>query len=248
MIDLHLHLIPAVDDGAASLEEAVELCRIAARDGCTALVATPHRRRDEWPDRPVAELEQRLAEVAAAAEPPGAPRLFLGGEVRVDSELLEGLERPDLGGAIPLAGSRYLLLELEPRGTGPDPVELVSRLIARGWRPIVAHPELTSSLVQDPSCIERMATAGALFQVTAMSVTGDFGRPVRERAAALIESGLAQFVASDAHRPGWRPTGLGRARREIERRWGAERAAALTERHPAAVLENRPLPSLAASA
>jgi protein-tyrosine phosphatase len=253
LIDLHLHLIPAVDDGAASLEEAVELCRIAARDGCTALVATPHRRRDEWPDLPVAELERRLAEVArradvAEAGPAGAPRLLLGGEVRVDSELLRGLDREDLGGAIPLAGSRYLLLELEPHGAGPDPVDLISRLVARGWRPIVAHPELTSSLVRDPACVERMASAGALFQVTAMSVTGDFGRPVRERAAALIESGLAQFVASDAHRPGWRPTGLGRARREIERRWGAERAAALTELHPAAVIADRPLPELAASA
>ena len=246
MIDLHLHLIPGVDDGAGTLEEAVEMCRRAAADGCAELVATPHRRRDEFPDLPVAELERRLALVAAAAG--GTPRLHLGGEVRVDSELLAELEQPGRGGAIPLAGSRYLLLELEPHGRGPEPVDLVSQLVASGWRPIVAHPELTASLARDPGCVERMAAAGAHFQVTAMSVTGEFGRPARERAWTWIESGLAQFVASDAHRPDWRPTGLGRARREIERQWGAERAAALTETNPAAVLADRPLPVLAASA
>lgn len=246
MIDLHSHLLPGVDDGADTLEDALELCRLAVADGCTDLVATPHRRRDEFPDLPLAELERRLALVARATG--GSPRLHLGGEVRVDSDLLADLERPDLGGAIPLAGSRYLLLELEPHGRGPDPVDLVSRLVARGWRPIVAHPELNAALARDPGCGPRLAAAGALFQVTAMSVTGEFGRPARDRAWAWIDGGLAQFVASDAHRADWRPTGLGRARREIESRWGAGRAAALTEIHPAAVVANRPLPALAESA
>lgn len=240
MIDLHAHLVPGVDDGAADLAEAVELCRLAAADGCTTLVATPHRRCDPWPDLPAAELAARLAEVEAAAG--GRPRLLLGGEVRVDSDLLADLARPGGGGVLPLAGSRYLLLELEPRGLGPEPAALVSELAAAGWRPIVAHPELTPCLVRDEAMLERLAAAGALFQVTAMSVTGDFGRAARERACALIESGRAHFVASDAHRPDWRPTGLGRARAEIERRWGAERAAALTEIHPGAVLADRALP------
>jgi protein-tyrosine phosphatase len=240
VIDLHAHLLPGVDDGAASLEEALELCRLAADDGCTALVATPHRRRDEWPDLPAAELAARLAEVEAAAG--GRPRLLLGGEVRVDSDLLGDLALPDGGGALPLAGSRYLLLELEPRGLGPDPPALVAELVAGGWRPIVAHPELTSCLVREPAALDRLAAAGALFQITAMSVTGEFGRAARERAFALLDAGHAHFLASDAHRADWRPTGLAAARDEVERRFGRARAEALTELHPRAVLEDRPLP------
>lgn len=244
MIDLHVHLVPGVDDGAATLDEALELCRIAAEDGCSALVATPHRRRDEWPDLGVEELARRLAAVEAAAG--GRPRLLLGGEVRVDSELARDLARPDRGGAIPLAGSRYLLLELEPRGIGPAPAALVAELRAAGWRPIVAHPELTPCLVREPAAIDRLSDAGALFQLTAMSVTGEFGRAARERAFALIDAGRAHFVASDAHRAGWRPTGLAAARREIEARWGDAAAAALTDLHPRAVLEDRRLPAAVA--
>lgn len=240
MIDLHLHLLPGVDDGARTLEESVALCRIARADGCTALVATPHRRRDEWPDRPVAALEAALAELAAAAG--DVPHLLLGGEVRVDSDLVRDLAREDLGGAIPLAGSRYLLLELEPNGLGPDPAELVVELRAAGWRPIVAHPEVTPALAREPGALVALAAAGALFQLTGASVVGDYGPRVSALAHRMIENGHAHFLASDAHRPGWRPTGLARARAEVERRFGSELAAALTELHPRAVLEDRPLP------
>jgi protein-tyrosine phosphatase len=240
VIDLHVHLIPGVDDGAASLDEALELCRLADADGCSTLVATPHRRRDEWPDLPAAALAARLAEVERAAG--GRPRLRLGAEIRVDSDLERDLARADRGGALALAGSRYLLLELEPRGFGPDPAALVAELAHGGWRPIVAHPELTPWLVREPEAIARLAAAGALFQLTAMSVTGEFGRAARERALALLEAGHAHFLASDAHRAGWRPTGLAAARDEVERRFGRARAQALTELHPRAVLEDRPLP------
>jgi protein-tyrosine phosphatase len=239
VIDLHLHLIPGVDDGARTLADALDLCRLAAADGCRTLVATPHRRRDEWPDLAEEELERRLAEVRA--EIGDHLDLRLGGEVRVDSELAAGLAAPGRGGAIPLAGSRYLLLELEPFGVGPDPAAVVTRLAAAGWRSIVAHPELTPFLVGDGAAVDRLAHAGALFQLTAMSVTGEFGRAPRERAFELLEAGHAHFLASDAHRAGWRPTGLSRARDEIAARWGAERAAALTVDNPRAVLENRVL-------
>jgi protein-tyrosine phosphatase len=239
VIDLHVHVLPGVDDGARTLAEAVELCRVAAAEGCTDLVATPHRRRDPWPDLPASELAERLAEVAAAAG--GRPRLHLGGEVRVDSDLLRELDRDDRGGVVPLAGSRYLLLELEPSGAGPDPAELAATLAAAGWRPVIAHPELTPCLVREPELLERLAGAGATFQLTAASITGDFGRAVRTRALELVEAGFADFLASDAHRPDWRPTGHGRARAELERRFGVELARALTVDHPAAVLADRPL-------
>lgn len=246
MIDLHCHVLPEVDDGARNLAESVELCRLAAAEGCTDLVATPHRRRDPWPDLDVSELARRLAEVESAAG--GRPRLHLGGEVRVDSDLLRDLGREDRGGVVSLAGSRYLLLELEPSGIGPDPAELVSTLVAAGWRPVIAHPELTPSLVRDSEQIERLAGSGALFQITAASVTGEFGRPVRARVLELVEHGFADFLASDGHRPDWRPTGLARARAEIEQRFGAELARALTVENPAAVLADRPLAAAEAEA
>jgi len=247
LIDLHLHLLPGVDDGARTLEESVELCRIAREDGCTALVATPHRRRDQWPDLPVAELEQKLGRIAEAAGT--SPRLHLGGEVRVDSDLPRELAAAaDRGGAIPLAGSRYLLLEFDPLGLGPDPAGLVGELVRAGWRPIVAHPELNPALARERGGYPALAAAGALFQLTGASVAGDYGPEVKRQALTMIGDGFAHFLASDAHRPDWRPTGLSRARAEVERLFGTELAEALTARHPGAVLADRPLPAAAIGA
>lgn len=252
MIDLHLHLLPAVDDGAQTLEQALEMARIAAADGCTALVATPHQRRDEWSNDDARRLADRLAAVASRlpraghGEPRTQPQLFLGGEIRVDSELLSDLARPGRSGVLSLAGSRYLLLEFEPSGFGPDPVDVVHELRAEGWWPIVAHPEVVPFFWEsDDDPLARLIEAGALFQVTAMSVTGEFGKATKGRVWELLRAGCVQFVASDAHRPDWRPPVLSAARKALARELGEATAAALTEIHPLAVIENRPLPGVA---
>lgn len=251
MIDLHLHLLPGVDDGAQSIEQALAMGRIAAADGCTALVATPHQRRDEWSNDDAQRLADRLAELASRLprDAQGSvPQVHLGGEVRVDSELLADLARPGQSGVLSLAGSCYLLLEFEPSGFGPDPVEIVHELLAEGWWPIVAHPEVVPFLWEsDDDPLARLVEAGALFQVTAMSVTGEFGKGAKERVWELLRAGCVQFVASDAHRPDWRPPGLAAARKLLARELGESVAAALTEIHPGAVVANRPLTSVDAA-
>ena len=265
MIDLHLHLLPGVDDGAQTVDQALAMARLAAADGCTALIATPHQRRDEWSNDDALRLADRLSELAALAEA-GArlpqspldeqrtlpqssfdeqrtlPQLLLGGEIRVDSELLSDLARPGRSGVLSLAGSRYLLLEFEPSGLGPDPVEIVQELLAEGWWPIVAHPEVVPCFwesADDP--LARLVEAGALFQVTAMSVTGEFGKGAKGRVWELLRAGCVQFVASDSHRPDWRPPGLSRARHALARELGEALATELTVTNPRAVVENRPL-------
>jgi protein-tyrosine phosphatase len=239
VIDLHAHLIPGVDDGAETLEQALELCRRAAAEGCTALVATPHRRRDQWPDLPRRELATRLEALRAALGP--EPEVLLGSETRVDSELCRELDRGDGEAAIELGGSRTLLLELEPHGLGPDPVALVGELAARGFRALVAHPEHVPFLRREPELAAALVEAGAFLQVTAMSVTGELGRPARDVADALFDAGLVHVVASDAHRPHWRPTGLARARARIVERWGEGVAEAVTAGNPRALLADLPL-------
>ncbi|HTQ79639.1 MAG TPA: CpsB/CapC family capsule biosynthesis tyrosine phosphatase, partial [Thermoanaerobaculia bacterium] len=112
MIDLHCHILPGIDDGARSLADAVAMCRLAAAEGCEAMVATPHQRRGIWWNGDLERLEQLRQQVAAEV---GAEiRIYSGGEVHVDSELLAELLRHGSGGkagVFPLAGSRYLLLE-----------------------------------------------------------------------------------------------------------------------------------------
>lgn len=248
MIDLHLHLLPGIDDGAESLEQAVEMGRIAAADGCRVLVATPHQRRDEWANDDPRRLADRLAELAAKLprhENETTPRLLLGGEVRVDSDLLSDLARPDRSGVLALAGSRYLLLEFEPFGLGPDPVDIVHELLAEGWWPIIAHPEVVPFFWENgDDLLAHLVEAGALFQVTAMSITGEFGKATKSRVWELLRAGCVQFVASDSHRPDWRPPGLGRARQALAAELGIALAEELTSSNPRAVVENRPISNL----
>lgn len=236
MIDLHLHLLPGVDDGADDLDEACRMCQLAVEDGCEILIATPHQRHDLWGNRDREVLEERLSRVQEAFGDELA--LHLGAEIRIDSDLLPELEAA--GGPVPLAGSRYLLLEFDRRGVSPEPLALTHELTVAGWIPIYAHPELIHGL-DDLELARQLVEAGALFQLTAMSVTGDFGSRAQAVCERFLDAGLAHFVASDAHGAGWRPPGLSAARSVLARRWGEEVAERLTRAHAAAVVADEPL-------
>ncbi len=240
MIDLHCHILPGIDDGARSMEAAVAMCRLAIADGCTAMVATPHQRRGGWWNcDPEALAELRLTlQWAVGAE----LTIHSGGEVHVDSHLLAEVARMPESGILPLAGSRYLLVEFDAAGRAREAIELVHELAVAGWRPVLAHPEMVPWLADDPGLVARLVELGATTQVTAMSITGDFGRRPEADACRLLDAGLVHFVASDSHDLYRRPPGLRRAYRTIAGRWGEEVAQRLVADNPRAVVENQPLP------
>lgn len=242
MIDLHCHVLPGVDDGPDGLADALAMCRLAASDGCTALVATPHQRHPAFPElgRDGIESAWRQLTAAIAASDESYPRVLLGAEVRVDSELLADLER-DPPEVLPLAGGRYLLLELPRFPGGPEPEELTHELLLAGWRPVLAHPELIPWLAADLDRLAALVERGALLQVTGASLTGGFGRYPADRAWEMVEAGLVHFVASDSHSPTWRPPGLSAARAALVQRLGRVAAARLLVDNPARVLDDAPL-------
>ena len=236
MIDLHTHILPAIDDGAGSWDESIAMCRIAAADGCEGLIATPHQRR-AWPNDNTDRLRALVEELQDRAG--DRPKIYVGGEIHVDSEILEDLERPGLSGLTPLAGTKALLLEF---GLSQPPIgasAMIHELVLGGWKPIVAHPEFIPFLAEDLDLLAELVGIGARSQVTAMSVTGKFGRRVRACVRSMIGRGLIHFVASDSHSPTWRPPGLSEARDQIARRWGRVVAQRLTTDNPTALIESR---------
>src|SRR5688500_13695529 len=187
MIDLHCHLLPGIDDGPKTLEEATAMCRQALADGCRAMIATPHQRRGRrWnSDREaIAGLARELQAAVGTRM-----RILVGGEVHVDSELLAEVEKLPEGGICTLAGSRYLLLELDDRGRAGEAISLVHELTVAGWIPVVAHPEFIPWLAGDLELAARLVSLGACMQLTAMSVTGDFGKGPQAETHALLEAG-----------------------------------------------------------
>lgn len=239
MIDIHSHLLPGIDDGPPDLERALAMCQLAAADGTTAMVATPHLRHERWwnGDRP--RLEQ-LAEQLRQAAPAGL-EIHLGGEIAVRSQIYEEIPRLPDGDLLTLAGSRYVLLEFHPRGLGPEPQELVHELRVGGWVPILAHPERISWLMRDLALLERLIAEGALLQLTAMSVIGAMGKIAHLAAKELLDAGWVHFLASDAHDVTVRPPGLRAAYWHVAQSYGEPLAHALCFENPRAVLENRPL-------
>jgi protein-tyrosine phosphatase len=235
MIDIHCHILPAIDDGANDLEEAVRICELARNLGCEAMVATPHQRHPAEPLRLevlLNRLRQRLGD---------RPRLYLGAEIRVDQGFLRDLEAFEDSGLIALAGSRYLLLEFERRHISVDPVGIVDKVRAAGWRPIIAHPELIGAFARDRGLARAVADAGALHQITAMSVTGEFGLEPKQVSWSLLEAGLVHLIASDCHGHRRRPPGLKQAFSRVKAAMGSEFATQLVYDNPRAVVEDRPV-------
>ena len=206
-VDLHCHLLPGVDDGPATLEESVAYARAAVAAGTGTICATPHVELVE-----VAELPDRVDEVRAAlAEEGVALRVEVGGEVKPES--VGALEQEELETiAHGPAGARWLLYEVPFRGVDDAFLDGAEELRRRGFGLVLAHPERSRGLVEEGLArLEPLVRAGAVLEINVAPLT-DREKPERTAAARhLVERGLVQLVATDAHPPR-RPFHLGEAR------------------------------------
>ncbi len=239
MIDLHTHVLPGIDDGPDDRAGALALAAAARAAGTTVLVATPHI---TW-DLPANDAARVAAGVAELAQAGPAVELRTGGEIA----LPKAAELPEdelLG--LRLGGGEWLLCEspLSADAAGFDAVVL--DLQARGHRVVLAHPERAPLIQRDPGTLRRLVEAGALSQVTAGSLTGQFGRTVQAFTHDLFREGLVHVVASDAHDAVRRPPGL------LDALLAADRADLpglagqvewLTADVPRAVLDGGPVPA-----
>ena len=239
MIDTHSHVLPGLDDGPGTMAEAVAMCYASAADGVETVIATPHQRHQMWPNRDGAAIVAACE--ALQREVGDRPRILPGAEIRVDSELLADVDAFPASGLLPLAGSRYLLLEFPSLG-GPEPRPLLHELLVAGWWPILAHAERVSRWVENPESLADLVQLGAFVQVTGGSLLGSFGRRARACCSWLLDRGLVHFVGSDAHDSDERPPGLTRAHEAITRGWGAAMADRLMTINPADILANLRLP------
>jgi protein-tyrosine phosphatase len=238
VIDLHCHLLPGVDDGAPTLAAALAMLRIAAADGASTMVTTPHQRHpagyDVTPERAAAVLE----ELRAAAREAGLDiEIRLGAEIHFAEDLLVGLES---GRLLPLSpGGRHVLLELPVTFLPPHLPEAIFELQTAGYRPVLAHPERNFELIARPAAARALREKGVLMQITAQSLTGAFGRASRKAARKLLTLGVVDVIASDAHNPDRRPPGLRAAVKAAAKIVGPARAEEMVTEGPALILADR---------
>jgi protein-tyrosine phosphatase len=236
VIDLHAHILPGIDDGVRDLGEAVELARSAVADGVEALAATPHVRAD-YPTG-AATMERGVAELRARLEAEEVPlRLLPGGELALEEAAAlpeEELRRFGLGGS-----RRYVLVEFPYYGWPLALEQVLHRLAGLGLAAVVAHPERNESVQERPERLDVPLELGALVQVTCASLDGRIGRHAQRAGHALVRSGRAHLIASDAHAPGVREVGMSAAAQAVG---GGALAEWLTRAVPAAVVAGEPPP------
>lgn len=241
MIDIHSHILYGLDDGSPDRETSLAMLRMAAEAGTTDLVATPHSDVTYSFDPDL--VAERVADLREASG--GAPRLYSGCDFHLHYENIQNaLAHPT---RYAINQKSYLLVEFSDLVIFGNSGQILDALAGAGMRPIITHPERNHLLQQRLGLLEEWVGRGCALQITAQSLTGDFGRSPRETSEELIKRGLVHFVASDAHDCGHRPPRLDLAFEHVSRRWGAETAERLFVRNPAAALAGDPLPEPAGS-
>lgn len=234
MIDIHHHLLPGVDDGPRTMEEAAAMCLMAAEEGIEAIIATPHVLRGRWRTASREELQGLLDRLREHVS--DTPRLLLGSEYFFAHDMAEVLR----AGApiIPLAGSRYVLLELAANAVPPMLEQPLYRAQLEGWIPIIAHPERNLVFQAKPELLAFLVRQGARTQVTAGSLTGAFGAAAQAAAERFLSLNLVHFVATDAHNVEKRPPRVRESIGRLQALAGVQVAEALTRGNPLAVTKN----------
>jgi protein-tyrosine phosphatase len=235
-VDLHTHVIPALDDGPADLETAVALARAAAADGTGVLVATSHS--DEVLQQRLdrGAMEQRADEVRRAVAGAAIPlTILVGVEIKLEPDTVGRLRRGEL---YPLNDSRYVLVEPPFSALPPYVDHALLELQAAGYVPVIAHPERNARVQEEPRRLYDWVVRGAMVQISAASVTGGHGRGAARIARLAVAHRLAHVLASDAHDPLRRPPRL-RPARDVVAQWaGPDVAQALVDRHPRTIVED----------
>ena len=266
MIDLHSHILYGLDDGPATLDESLEMCRIGYRDGIRTIVATPHMLNGVYQTNRAAILS-RTRELNTALSQSGirnslphhsalsAPdselqplhsehrtpnselRILPGADVHMGEDLLGPLKQNRL--MTVGDGGKYLLIEFPSQGIPYLAERILFQLITEGIIPIITHPERNLEVRRKPARYYEMIRMGCLGQVTAMSLTGGFGPEAKRLAKELLIHKLIHLIASDAHSIETRPPILTPAVRAASKWVGTEEAGRMVTEYPQAILEGK---------
>jgi protein-tyrosine phosphatase len=217
-VDCHSHVVPSGDDGAQTLADGLELCRLAHDSGTNVLYATPH----VWPHLHLGpERERRIRDAFAVLREQAPLKLRLGFELTPAPELLD--EEP---GRYVLEGTKVVLVEVPFTGPADGFLRLAEHIDAAGLTPLVAHPERTEAVQSRRELADELAERGWPLQVNSTSLTGRHGPEASDIGWRLIERGQAKVVASDGHRL-TRPARLDDAYELVRERVGEEAALPL---------------------
>ena len=233
MIDLHAHILPQLDDGPVDWETSMEMCRIAWKDGIKKIIASPHIKDGVYycdTETILNRVEKLNHKIKGILE----LEVLIGADVHFSSDLVDRVKR----GEIPTINNKgYLLLELPFNSTPLNLEQIIFELRLIGIFPILTHPERNTVFQNNPHKISSLVYIGAYVQITAMSLTGGFGKKAMRCAEKLLASNLVHNIATDAHSPISRPPVLSPAVNKAKRIVGESAARMLVCDIPQKILQ-----------
>ena len=194
--DLHLHVLPGIDDGSPSVAESLDILAAHYAAGLRRIVATPHIRSDFFPntESTIHDAWERLREAAGNRWPDLT--LTYAAEHFADDHLMVLLEKDQL---LPLFGN-YVLVETSMRAELPYFDEIILALLDGGWQPVLAHPERYRPWQQRPGRFAELREMGVIFQINLLSLGGQYGATEKLLAEQMIRQGWVGAVGTDLHR------------------------------------------------
>ena len=232
MIDLHCHILPGIDDGAVDIQTSINMAKIAAEDGIETIVATPHIKEIQHSTVKLHTLVQQLNTHLVHKNIP--VKVLLGGDVFA---LLNPSHLKDYT----INNSRYILIEFPHNYLPSNSREILFSLAIQGLCPIITHPERNLAIMKKPDLLLDMLYGNVLVQITAGSLTGEFGRDEQACARYLFRKEAVHFIATDAHSTDFRRPVLSNGLKIAGKIIGVERAKKLVWDNPGAVINDQPL-------
>lgn len=234
MIDLHCHILPGLDDGADNWGQSLEMASIAAMDGISGIVCTPHCS-PAFPgnDRKgimaaVEQLRTRLRQAKIVLD------IYPGCELAIDANLPEKINSGEL---LTINDNRKIaLIEMPPEVIPPNLGRFFWTLRTRGVNTVLAHPERNYFLMKNPSVLLEWVREGVMVQITAASLMGLFGQGIRDFSLRLLRHRMVHFVATDSHSSCQRAPGLSEAHEIAQTVVGLEETYRIFHEYPAQVL------------
>lgn len=220
-VDVHSHILPNLDDGSRSMEQSLNMLRIACEEGIRTIVATPHNMPGKGcPSREtIKEQIDALKEAAALENIP--VKILLGTEYFFREEVLELLEENSV---ITYPGTNCVLVEFDPYTERHYIRNAVREILSYGYTPVIAHVERYMQLMEKKKEIAEIRQMGAMIQVNCNSVTGENGRKVQKDVKALLKEGLIDLLGTDAHSDGRRAPRMLECEKYITKKFGSETA------------------------
>lgn len=235
MIDVHCHILPEIDDGSKTIEESINMAKIASEEGIKKIISTSHYH----PDSKFImgkDLGDRLEKFNEILKENNIDLVvYIGNELYYTVDLMSKLDELDF---YSLNNSRYVLIEFSPIKFPDNLTDIIYEFKLKGYMPVLAHIERYSSIIENPNLVYDCINEGALIQVNASSIVGKNGKEIKKLCDILLENDMIHFVGTDAHGSDKRRPLIKDAYYYVEKKIGIRRAKKIFYSNPENMLNN----------